>query len=170
MRNFSYEEGVSYYLKLISQIPLLTPEEEKEVTRKVREGDEEALKKLIQSNLRFVVNVAKRYAGYEVPFQELISAGNVGLIEAAKRFDPDKGVKFIVKIKAMSISACARLEYNLIYFKETHPTNIRNIFASNTLKFNNIKILRVGYIDNKCLRDQKKSFQTNPPPPLPNFP
>ncbi len=95
MRNFSYEEGVSYYLKLISQIPLLTPEEEKEITKKAKEGDEEALKKLIQSNLRFVVNVAKRYAGYEIPFQELISAGNVGLIEAAKRFDPDKGVKFI---------------------------------------------------------------------------
>ena len=95
MKNFNYEDGVSYYLKRISQIPLLTPEEEKELTKKVKEGDEEALKKLVQSNLRFVVNVAKKYAGYGIPFQELISAGNVGLLEAAKRFDPDKGVRFI---------------------------------------------------------------------------
>ncbi len=95
MRNFNYEEGVSFYLKLISNIPMLTPEEEKEIAKRVKEGDKEALDRLVQANLRFVVNIAKNYAGYDIPFQELISAGNIGLIEAAKRFDPDKGVRFI---------------------------------------------------------------------------
>jgi len=95
MRKFTYEEGITYYLKSISKIPLLTPEEEKEIAKRAKEGDKEALEKLIQSNLRFVVNVAKNYSGYGIPFQELISAGNIGLIEAAKRFDPNRGVRFI---------------------------------------------------------------------------
>ncbi len=95
MKNFNYEEGISYYLKLISNIPLLSKEEEIELAKKVKDGDKEALQKFVQSNLRFVVNVAKQYAGYDIPFQELISAGNIGLIEAAKRFDPDRGVRFI---------------------------------------------------------------------------
>ena len=95
MKKFQYEEGVSFYLNSISKYPLLTPEEEKEVAKKAKEGDKEALEKLIKANLRFVVNVAKNYVGYGIPFQELISAGNIGLIEAAKRFDPEKGVRFI---------------------------------------------------------------------------
>ncbi|WP_456402032.1 sigma-70 family RNA polymerase sigma factor [Persephonella sp.] len=95
MRKFKYEEGITYYLNSISKIPLLSPEEEKEIAKKAKEGDKEALEKLIQSNLRFVVNVAKNYTGYGIPFQELISAGNIGLIEAAKRFDPERGVRFI---------------------------------------------------------------------------
>jgi RNA polymerase primary sigma factor len=95
MKKFQYEEGVSYYLNSISKFPLLSPAEEREIARRAKEGDTEALQKLIEANLRFVVNVAKNYVGYGIPFQELISAGNVGLIEAAKRFDPDKGVRFI---------------------------------------------------------------------------
>ncbi|RMB00265.1 sigma-70 family RNA polymerase sigma factor [Hydrogenothermus marinus] len=95
MKKFQYEEGVSYYLKRISDIPLLSPEEEKKLSKKAKKGDKEAINKLVKSNLRFVVNIAKNYVGYGVPFQELISAGNIGLIEAAKRFDPDRGVRFI---------------------------------------------------------------------------
>jgi len=95
MKKFQYEEGVTYYLKQIAKIPLLKPEEEKKLALKAREGDKEAIEKLIQSNLRFVVNVAKNYVGYGISFQELISAGNIGLIEAVKRFDPDKNVRFI---------------------------------------------------------------------------
>ncbi len=95
MKRFQYEEGVTYYLKQISKIPLLKPEEERKLAVKAREGDKEAIERLIQANLRFVVNVAKNYTGYGISFQELISAGNIGLIEAAKRFDPDKNVRFI---------------------------------------------------------------------------
>ncbi|WP_028950720.1 sigma-70 family RNA polymerase sigma factor [Sulfurihydrogenibium subterraneum] len=95
MRKFNYEEGVEYYIKSIYKIPLLTPQEEKETLEKIQLGDKEAFKKLVLSNLRFVINVAKRYAGYGIPLQDLISAGNIGLIEAAKRFDPSKGVRFI---------------------------------------------------------------------------
>ena len=89
------QELINQYLKRISKIPLLTPEEEKELAKRAKEGDEEALKKLVESNLRFVVSVAKQYIGYGLPFSELIAAGNLGLLEAAKRFDPDRGVKFI---------------------------------------------------------------------------
>ncbi len=95
MRKYNYEEGVTYYLKQISNIPLLSPEEERELAQKAQGGDQEAINRLVQANLRFVINIAKNYVGYGVPFQELISAGNIGLIEAAKRFDPDKGVRFI---------------------------------------------------------------------------
>lgn len=95
MRKFNYEEGVEYYIRSIYKIPLLTPEQEKEILEKIKLGDKEAFQKLILSNLRFVINIAKRYAGYGIPLQDLISAGNIGLIEAAKRFDPSKGVKFI---------------------------------------------------------------------------
>ncbi len=89
------QELINQYLKKISKIPLLTPEEEKELAKRAKEGDQEALKKLVESNLRFVISVAKQYIGYGLPFSELIAAGNLGLIEAAKRFDPDRGVKFI---------------------------------------------------------------------------
>ncbi|MEZ0324253.1 MAG: RNA polymerase sigma factor RpoD/SigA [Hydrogenothermaceae bacterium] len=95
MKKFRYEEGVDYYIKSIYKIPLLTAEEEGEILRRVKEGDKDALSKLIKSNLRFVISIAKRYAGYNIPFQDIISAGNLGLIEAANRYDPSRGVKFI---------------------------------------------------------------------------
>lgn len=95
MRRFKYEEGVDYYLKSIYKIPLLSEKEERELLERVKLKDKQALSRLIQANLRFVVNIAKRYAGYSISFQDLISAGNLGLIEAAKRYDPSKGVKFI---------------------------------------------------------------------------
>jgi RNA polymerase primary sigma factor len=82
------------YLKEISRIPLLTPEEEKELGRRVKTGDNDALQKLVESNLRFVIKIAKKYRGFGLSFLDLINEGNLGLMEAARRFDPDKNVRF----------------------------------------------------------------------------
>ena len=89
------EEALSSYLKKISEYPVLSREEEIELARRAKKGDREALRKLIESNLRFVVSVANKYKGYGVPLMDLINEGNLGLIQAAERFDPDRGVKFI---------------------------------------------------------------------------
>jgi RNA polymerase primary sigma factor len=83
------------YLKEISRIPLLTREEEIALARRIRTGDQAALEKMIESNLRFVVSIANRYRACGIALLDLINEGNIGLIEAAKRFDPDRGVKFI---------------------------------------------------------------------------
>jgi RNA polymerase primary sigma factor len=91
----SEQELIAQYLKKVSKIPLLKPEEEKELARRAKEGDKEAYRKLVESNLRFVISIAKQYLGYGLRLSDLIAAGNHGLMEAAKRFDPDKGVKFI---------------------------------------------------------------------------
>jgi RNA polymerase primary sigma factor len=83
------------YLREISRIPLLTREEEVEVGKRARQGDPEALHELVEANLRFVVSVANKYTGSGIALLDLINEGNIGLIEAARRFDPDQGVKFI---------------------------------------------------------------------------
>ena len=88
-------ETLSYYVREISKFPRLTPEEEKELGRRVREGDEAALRKLVECNLRFVVSYAKRFRGLGLSLLDLIHEGNLGLIQAARRFDPDRNVKFI---------------------------------------------------------------------------
>jgi RNA polymerase primary sigma factor len=82
------------YLREISKIPLLTPGEEIEIGTRARQGDLSAQQMLIESNLRFVIKIAKVYRGCGLPFMDLINEGNMGLIEAAKRFDPTRGVKF----------------------------------------------------------------------------
>lgn len=83
------------YLKEISKAPLLSKEEEKELGHKIKKGDHKALEKLITSNLRFVVSYAKKFQGLNVSLEDLINEGNIGLIEAAKRFDPNMDVRFI---------------------------------------------------------------------------
>jgi len=89
------QSTLNLYIQKMAEHPLLTPEEEKELARKAKKGDKEALKKLVEGNLRFVVNVAKNFMGWGVPLTDLIAAGNLGLLEAAKRFDPERDVKFI---------------------------------------------------------------------------
>ena len=82
------------YLDRIGKEKLLTHREEKRLSRRARAGDEHARKRLIQKNLRLVVSVAKRYRGYGLPFEDLIQEGNVGLIRAVDKFDPEKGYRF----------------------------------------------------------------------------
>ncbi|MDY6820562.1 MAG: RNA polymerase sigma factor RpoD/SigA [Deferribacterota bacterium] len=89
------DDHVKNYLQRISEYSPLTREEEYEIGKKIQKGDKKALEKLILSNLKFVVTIANRYKVSGMPLADLINQGNVGLLEAAKRFDPDKGVKFI---------------------------------------------------------------------------
>jgi RNA polymerase primary sigma factor len=72
----SEQELIAQYLKKVSKIPLLKPEEEKELARRAKEGDKEAYRKLVESNLRFVISIAKQYLGYGLRLSELIAAGN----------------------------------------------------------------------------------------------
>ena len=89
-----YKDYIKLYFNDISKIPLLNYEEEKEVARRIRKWDEEAKKKLIESNLRLVISIAKRYLGSRLTFSDLIQEGNIGLIKAIEKFDPDKEFKF----------------------------------------------------------------------------
>jgi RNA polymerase primary sigma factor len=84
------------YLREIAKFPRLTPDQERDLGRRIRQRtDEHAERALVEGNLRFVVSYAKRYRHLGVPFLDLIHEGNLGLIEAAKRFDPERNVKFI---------------------------------------------------------------------------
>ena len=92
----SESDALQAYLRAIAKLPRLTPEEERELGRRIRgDGDQDALQRLVEGNLRFVVSYAKRYRGLGVSFLDLIHEGNLGLIEAARRFDPERNVKFI---------------------------------------------------------------------------
>jgi RNA polymerase primary sigma factor len=95
-RRSSRRDGsLDQYLKEISRYPLIDREEEARLARGIRNGDEEALDKLVRSNLRFVVSVAKKYQNQGVLLSDLINEGNLGLIRAAHKFDESKGIKFI---------------------------------------------------------------------------
>lgn len=88
--------GFDLYLQEIGAEPLLTGEEEMALARRIREGDEAAVERLVSANLRFVVSVAKRYQNRGLPLSDLVNEGNVGLLRAARRFDERKGgVRFI---------------------------------------------------------------------------
>jgi len=95
-RRISSDEGsLDQYLREISQYPLITREDEVDLAQRIRAGCEESLNKLVRSNLRFVVSVAKKYQNQGVSLSDLINEGNLGLIRAAHKFDETKGIKFI---------------------------------------------------------------------------
>lgn len=89
-------DTVQTYIQQVYQIPLLTPEEEQEYAIRLRdENDLEAARQLVMSHLRFVIKIAKGYQGYGLPLADLIQEGNVGLMKAVKRFDPEQGVRLV---------------------------------------------------------------------------
>ena len=91
----SDNEVLSTYLKTIDKIPLLTYDEEYELALKAKNGDKKAREKLINANLRFVVSVAKKFRGQGIPLEDLINEGNIGLMTAVDKFEPEKGYHFI---------------------------------------------------------------------------
>jgi RNA polymerase primary sigma factor len=95
-QNYHTDENIlSIYLKEINKIPLLTREEEDAIAREAVKGNKAAQDRLVNANLRFVVNVAKKYQGQGIPLSDLISEGNIGLMNAIKRYDVEKGYHFI---------------------------------------------------------------------------
>ena len=88
-------QSLEKYLQEIGKVDLLTPEEEVELAKRIKQGDQTALEKLTKANLRFVVSVAKQYQNQGLSLSDLINEGNLGLIKAAQRFDETRGFKFI---------------------------------------------------------------------------
>jgi len=88
-------DSLNAYIRDIAKFKPLSPDDEKALGRRIRAGDQEALKQLVEANLRFVVHYAKRYRGLGMSFMDLIHEGTLGLMEAARRFDPERNVKFI---------------------------------------------------------------------------
>ena len=93
--NIRANQSLEKYLQEIGEVPLLAPEEEIKLARRIRRGDQQALEQLTKANLRFVVSVAKQYQNQGLSLCDLINEGNLGLIKAAKRFDETRGYKFI---------------------------------------------------------------------------
>lgn len=89
------DASLGLYFKDVSKQPMITPEEEIELTKQIRSGDKKAIDKLVKANLRFVISVAKQYQNKGLTLVDLIQEGNIGLIEAAKRYDETRGFKFI---------------------------------------------------------------------------
>ncbi|RMG77632.1 MAG: RNA polymerase sigma factor RpoD/SigA [Bacteroidetes bacterium] len=88
-------KSIDLYLSNVSKEKMITADEEVELAKRIKQGDERALNKLVKANLRFVISVAKQYQGNGLTLEDLIAEGNIGLITAAKRFDETKGFKFI---------------------------------------------------------------------------
>ena len=88
------DDSVRLYLREIGKIPLLTPEEEADLAQRIVKGDKAAKDKMVESNMRLVVSIAKRYSGRGLDFLDLIQEGNTGLLRAVEKFDPAKGFKF----------------------------------------------------------------------------
>lgn len=89
-----HDEGLPSYLGRLTQVPLLTAQQEEELTLRARNGDKEARQKLIEANMRLVINIARSYRNKSVALEDLIQDGAIGLMQAAERFDPERGFRF----------------------------------------------------------------------------
>jgi RNA polymerase primary sigma factor len=93
--NFNGDESISKYFKDVRKSELLSPQEEVDLAIRIKEGDDLAIDKLVESNLKFVISIAKEYQGQGLSLSDLISEGNFGLVKAAKRYDHTRGFRFI---------------------------------------------------------------------------
>jgi RNA polymerase sigma-32 factor len=145
------------YLNLVRQMPKLTAEQERELTIKFRDhGDLEAARQLVMTNLRFVVHVARGYSGYGLSLPDIIQEGNVGLMKAVKRFDPDMGVRlvsfavhwikaeiheYVIKnwgiVKVATTKAQRKLFFNLRKFKHDLSRMIWMLMSALSMKWKN---------------------------------
>lgn len=133
------DENLNKYLKEIDEIPLLTPEEEYELAKRSSNGDNNALKKLEEANLKLVVFIAKKYKPHGMDFLDLIQEGNIGLLKAAKAFDFSKGFRFstyATKWIRKSISLSLKTKSNTIRIENHMFDNVRNYcnFKTNYIK------------------------------------
>lgn len=87
-------DGIPSYLSRLTKTPLLLPDEERELSRQAKSGDENAKRRLIEANMRLVLNIAKHYRNRSIPFEDLVQEGAIGLMNAVERFDPDRGFRF----------------------------------------------------------------------------
>ena len=93
MKSYDSENSLRIYLREISKTDLLTPAQEVELAERIRNGDKKARAHMIKANLRLVVKIAQDYSNYGLPLSDLISEGNIGLMKAVERFDPEKADK-----------------------------------------------------------------------------
>ena len=153
------ENDVYPYLKKISQFPLLTNDEEKDLAyRWVKNGDTEAAQKLVTSHLRLVAKIAMGYKGYGLPIFDLISEGNLGLMQAVKKFDPDKGFRLatyaIWWIRA-SVQEYVLHSWSLVKIGTTAAQ--KKLFFNLRRMRNQLKKYEEGYLNN----DQIKSISVD---------
>ncbi len=130
IRFFDEDKSLSQYLKEISKIQLLTPDGEIELAKAARSGDEEAHNRLVESNLRFVVSIAKNYRNRGLSFLDLINEGNLGLIKAARTFDPNRGVRFVsyaVWWIKQSILAAIMDKGDMVRIPQSHVKKVRKL-------------------------------------------
>lgn len=159
-------DSFKQYLKDVSDIPLLTPEEEMLCTRKASKGDKTAGDQLVRANLRFVISVAKQYANSSNPIEDLVNEGNIGLMIAVEKFKPEMGFKFIsyavwwirkiiiehlgkngriVRLPANKINGLSKLDkkISLLEQKLSRPVDISEIISEfgSTMKQDEVKLL-----------------------------
>ena len=129
------EDDVRQYLQEIRRYPRLTPEEERELARKCAAGDEEAIRKMVNSNLRLVVSIAREYAGRGVPLLDLIQEGSIGLLVAAKKFDYTLDYRFstyATKWIRQGVTRCLLNHNGMIRVPLHTAERLRKIFAAKT--------------------------------------
>ncbi len=148
------------YLKEINKEPILNAEEEKELISKIAQGDQKAREKLLKTHLKFVVSIAKKFTGYGIPLTDLISEGNIGLIKAIEKFDPEKGVRFStyaswwikqsIKRAILNNSKIIRMPIHAIDLLRSFVKNLNN--SNNNVEDRNNAAKEVG-VEVKKLED-----------------